>query len=316
MAAGRRVSAAAVPTARPPLTAVWMRAVRIFSFTASITPVLVGSAFAIVDRRFEPLLFLPILLACVLVHAGCNLANDYFDFGKGTDRENVLGPSGVIQDGWLTADQVRLGMIACFAVATMLGLLVLAASTWWLLVLAIPSLLAAVLYTGGPKPLGYVALGEATVFLFMGVGIIGGTYIAMTERLTWEVAIGSLGVSCLVAAILHANNIRDMEVDARAGKTTLAQLLGPRGARLEFVALVVASYASVALLLVIWPENWPTAIVLVSAPLAVYVTGVVRRSTSAADLNSSVRLTAQLHFRFGLILTGGLLIRAALDRLV
>jgi 1,4-dihydroxy-2-naphthoate octaprenyltransferase len=173
-----------------------------------------------------------------------------------------------------------------------------------------------VLYTGGPKPLGYVALGEATVFLFMGIGIICGTYVAMTEQLTWEVAIGSLSVSCLVAAILHANNIRDTEVDARAGKTTLAQLLGPRCARIEFTALIVASYASVALLIVLWPSNWPTAIVLATAPLALYVSGIVRRSTTVADLNASVRLTAQLHFRFGLLLTGGLLIRAALDRLV
>jgi 1,4-dihydroxy-2-naphthoate octaprenyltransferase len=310
------MSATAMPAPRPPLTRVWTRAVRIFSFTASITPVLVGSAFAVVDRKFEPLLFLPILLACVLVHAGCNLANDYFDFSKGTDRENVLGPSGVIQDGWLTANQVRFGMIACFAIATVLGLVVLAVSTWWLLLLAITSLLAAVLYTGGPKPLGYVALGEATVFLFMGIGIICGTYVAMTEQLTWEVAIGSLSVSCLVAAILHANNIRDTEVDARAGKTTLAQLLGPRCARTEFTALIVASYASVALLIVLWPSNWPTAIVLATAPLALYVSGIVRRSTTVADLNASVRLTAQLHFRFGLLLTGGLLIRAALDRLV
>jgi 1,4-dihydroxy-2-naphthoate octaprenyltransferase len=298
------------------MTRVWMRAVRIFSFTASITPVLVGSAFATADRRFEPLLLLPILVACVLVHAGCNLANDYFDYRKGTDRENVLGPSGVIQVGWLTADQVRIGMIVCFAVATVLGMIVLTATTWWLLLLAIPSLLAAVLYTGGPKPLGYVALGEVTVFVFMGVGIVCGTYVAMAERLTWEVAIGSLGVSCLVAAILHANNIRDMEVDARAGKTTLAQLLGLRGARIEFSALVIGSYASIVLLIALWPDNWPTAIVLASAPLARYLAGIVKRSTAAADLNASVRLAAQLHFRFGLLLTGGLLIRAALDRLV
>ena len=140
--------------ARPSALRVWMRAVRIFSFTASITPVLVGSAFALVDRRFAASLFLPILAACVLVHAGCNLANDYFDYVKGTDRENVLGP-----EGWLSAEQIRLGMIVSFTAATILGLLILALSTWWLLALAIPSLLAAVLYTGGPKPLGYAALG-------------------------------------------------------------------------------------------------------------------------------------------------------------
>ena len=292
-----------------------MRAVRIFSLTASVTPVLVGSAFALVDRSFDPLLFLLILTACVLCHAGCNLANDYFDFRKGTDRENKLGPAGVIQAGWLSADQIRLGMIVAFVIATVLGVIVLTASTWWLLALAIPSLLAAILYTGGPKPLGYVALGEVTVFLFMGFGIVGGTYIAMVGRLTWEVVIGSLGISCMVAAILHANNIRDVDVDARAGKTTLAQLLGARGARLEFHGLNAAAYLSIVILIIFWPVAWPVAIVLATAPHALRLSGIVSRSTEPVELNRAVRLSAQLHFRFGLLLALGLLIRAALDRL-
>ena len=105
------------------------------------------------------------------------------------------------------------------AAATVLGLIILALSTWWLLALALPSLIVAVLYTGGPRPLGYMALGEVTVWLFMGMGIVCGTFIAMTGRLTWEVAIGSLGISSLVAAILHANNLRDFDLDRSAGKT-------------------------------------------------------------------------------------------------
>ncbi len=151
-----------------------MRAVRIFSFTASITPVLIGSAFALTDREFSPLLFPLILAACVLCHAGCNLANDYFDYQKGIDDTTTVGRGGVIQDGWLTADQVRNGMIFAFGIATAIGLLILALSTWWLLLLTIPSLLAAILYTGGSKPLGYMALGELTVWVFMGMGIICG----------------------------------------------------------------------------------------------------------------------------------------------
>src|SRR5690349_19877805 len=131
-----------------------MRAVRIFSFTASVTPVLIGSAFALVSRDFSPIRFVLVALACVLCHAGCNLANDYFDHRKGIDDSESIGIGGVIQDGWLTAEQVRNGMIACFAAATVLGIAILSLSTWWLLALAVPSLLAAVLYTGGPKPLG------------------------------------------------------------------------------------------------------------------------------------------------------------------
>ena len=300
---------------RPSNRQVWMRAVRLFSFTASITPVLMGSAFAIVDREFSPLLFPLILIACVLCHAGCNLANDYFDFRKGTDNETLIGRGGVIQSGWLTASQVRSGMIVAFSVATILGIAILWLSTWWLVLLAIPSLLAAILYTGGPRPLGYITLGELTVWLFMGMGIICGTYIAMAGHLTWEVATGSLGLSALVAAILHANNLRDFETDHAAGKRTLAHVLGWRLAVTEFNILIISAYAFTVLLISLWPSNWPATAVAISIPLAITVTRLARSEGDKLALNLCVRKSAQLHFRFGLLLAGGLLLRAVIDRI-
>ena len=299
----------------PPPLRIWLRAVRIFSFTASITPVLIGSAFALVSRDFDPLLFVLVMLASVLCHAGCNLANDYFDYRKGVDSAASLGPAGVIQDGWLTPSQVRAGMIATLTLATVLGVIVLALSTWWLLVLTVPSLIVAVLYTGGPRPLGYMALGEITVWLFMGMGIVCGTYVAMTGRLTWEVAIGSLGISALVAAILHANNLRDFELDRGAGKRTLAHLLGWRNAVREFTLLVALAFLFTALLILLWPSNWPALLVLAAVPSALALIQVVRSNADVKSLNMSVRGTAQLHFRFGLLLTLGLVIRAVLERL-
>lgn len=307
------MTAAAPP--RPATHRVWMRAVRIFSFTASITPVLIGSAFAVVDRTFSPVLLPLILVASVLVHAGCNLANDYFDHRKGVDDETTIGRGGVIQDGWLSAEQVRNGMIAVFSVATGLGLVILALSSWWLLLLTIPSLLAAVLYTGGSRPLGYISLGELTVWIFMGMGIICGTYYAMAESLTWEVAIGSLGLSALVAAILHANNIRDFDSDRLAGKRTLAHVLGPSGAIREFTILIVLAFAFTVLLVLCWPANWPTLAVFAVTPAAYTVVQIVRTKRDVPTLNTAVLLTAQLHFRFGLLLTAGLLVRALIDRL-
>lgn len=296
--------------AKPDTLHVWMRAIRIFSFTASVTPVLAGSAFALCDDQFSLLLFPLILVACVLVHAGCNLANDYFDYGKGVDDESTVGRGGVIQDGWLSQTDVRNGMIACFVVATLLGLIILAASTWWLLLLTIPSLLAAIFYTGGSRPLGYISLGELTVWVFMGMGIVGGTYAAMTKVLTWEVVVGSLGLSALVSAILHVNNIRDFDTDRVAGKRTLAHVLGRSGAIREFTTLIVFAFVFTGVLILFWPENWPTALVLVVAPAAVALVRLVRTHSDVPTLNQGVRLTAQLHFRFGLLLTLGLLVRA------
>jgi len=308
------ISANATP-ARPSTRKVWMRAVRLFSFTASITPVLIGSGFALADHQLHVFRAILVLLACVLCHAGCNLANDYFDHRKGTDRETLLGRGGVIQSGWLTENQVRDGMIVAFALATVIGVIVLALSTWWLLVLAIPSLLAAILYTGGPRPLGFIALGEVTVWLFMGMGITCGTYVAQSGHLTWEVAIGSLGISSLVAAILHANNIRDFDTDKAAGKRTLAHLLGRAGAIREMDALLALAFLFALVTVAGWPANWPVLLTLVMAPAAFYIARLVRTTGDAMALNRSVRLTAQLHFRYGLLFTAGLVIRAAIDRI-
>jgi len=292
-----------------------MRAVRLFSFTASITPVLIGSAFALVDNAFRPLVAFLVLVACVACHAGCNLANDYFDHQKGTDREMLLGRGGVIQGGWLSLGEVRIGMVLAFLLATVLGLAVLLLSTWWLLVIAIPSLLAAILYTGGPKPLGYVALGEVTVWLCMGMGITCGTYAALTRTLTWEVVIGSMGISALVAAILHVNNLRDFATDRLAGKRTLAHILGWPNAVRELHLLLGMGYLFVLLTVVLWPANVPVLVTLVTIPAALQITRLVGTpEVTPSQLNVAVRQTAALHFRYGLLFAAGLVFRAIIEQ--
>jgi 1,4-dihydroxy-2-naphthoate polyprenyltransferase len=218
------------PRATPSRWRIWLQAVRYFSFTASAIPILIGSSLALVDREFDALLFLVMLAASIACHAGANLANDYFDHVKGIDTPESLGPSKVIQQSLLTPAEVRRGMIVAFAIATVLGLVIVAQTGWQILALALASLGAAYFYTGGPKPLGYIALGEITVLVFMGPVMIGGAYYVLAERLTWEVILASLPIGSLVAAILHANNVRDVDLDRRAGKVTLATLLVRRGA--------------------------------------------------------------------------------------
>lgn len=153
----------------------WLRAVRYHSFTASIIPILTGSALALIDRQFSWLLVLAMQIAAVACHAGANMANDYFDFRKGVDNEANLGPHKVIQLGLLTANQVRNGFIAAFGVATLIGVYIVLETDWKVFVLAAASLGAAFFYTAGSKALGYVALGEVTVFLFMGPAMVCGS---------------------------------------------------------------------------------------------------------------------------------------------
>lgn len=294
--------------AGPPRWRVWLQAVRVFSFPASVVPILVAAAFALADGRFEPVRAVAMLVASVACHAGANLANDFHDHRQGIDTIDSLGPSGVIQQGLLRPDEVRRGMIFAFAVATVLGLAIVAVSGWPVLVLAVGSLGAAYFYTGGPRPLGYLALGEVTVFLAMGLGMVLGAYYVLAERVTVPVGLAAVAVGCLVAAILHANNVRDIEPDWRAGKRTLAILFGRGGSTVEFALLVGGAYLAVATMVVVEPGLWPALAVVGTVPAAWSLVRTLATAPTAVALNPVVRGTARLHLRFGVALAVGVVV--------
>jgi 1,4-dihydroxy-2-naphthoate octaprenyltransferase len=300
---------------RPSSFRIWFQAVRFFSFTASVIPVLVGSGFALIDREFSVPLILLMIGASVACHAGANLANDYFDHVKGIDSDESLGPSKVIQEGLLTPEQVKRGMLIAFGIATLLGLVIVSQTSWVVLALALCSLGAAFFYTGGPKPLGYIALGELTVFLFMGPVMIGGSYYVHTGRVTWEVIVASIAVASLVAEILHANNMRDMDLDRSAGKATFATLLGRRRSNHEYLVLIVIAYAAIVLLVAGAPSLWPLLIIGSTLPAAIALTRLAYSASDPKTLNQLLRRTAGLHLRFGALLTLGLVARAIIDRI-
>lgn len=300
--------------ARPGWAKTWFQAVRFFSFTASVIPIVVGSALALVGGGWSWLLFVAMLVASVATHAGANLANDYFDHQKGIDTEESLGPSKVIQQGLLTPAQVRRGMVVAFAIATLFGLYIVSQTSWVILAIALASLGAAVLYTGGPKPLGYVALGELTVFIFMGPIMVCGAFYVLSGELTWEAVLVSIPIGLLVAAILHANNIRDIPMDRAAGKVTVATKLGRHGANIEYAVLVWGSYVVAALGIALNPHLWPTALVAITIPVALRLHRLVFSPVEGAPLSKAVRGTAGLHLRFGLFVTAGLVARFLIDR--
>jgi len=300
---------------RPGPLGVWVQAVRIFSFTASIIPILVASALALYARVFDPLLCLVMLLAAVACHTGSNLANDYYDHVKGVDTAASLGPSKVIQQGLLTPAQVRRGMIVAFAIATALGLVVVASAGWPILALALASLAAAYFYTGGPKPLGYAALGEPTVFVFMGPVIVCGAYYVYAGTVTLPAVLASIAIGCVVTAILHANNVRDIVPDRAAGKVTLATILGRRGSTVEYALLLAGGYVAALALPLAAHALLPAVVVLVTAPRAFMLVRALARATSERALNAILRRTAGLHLAFGALLTIGLLTSALIRHL-
>jgi len=305
-------SLAGLPVAPPSRWRVWLQAVRVFSFPASVVPILVASALAVADLVFDPLLAVAMLLASVLCHAGANLANDYYDDKNGVDTADSLGPSKVIQQGLLSPAEVRRGMLVAFGLATVIGLAIVAVSGWVVLVIALLSLGAAFFYTGGPRPLGYVALGELTVFLSMGLGMVLGAYYVYAGRITLVATLVAVAVACLVAAILHANNVRDLDADRRAGKRTLATLLGRPGADIEYALLVAGAYAAALAAVAAEPRLWPALLVLASLPAAVSLVRAAFAAATPDELNPIVRRTAGLHLRFGLLLSAGAVLSAFL----
>src|SRR6478609_3860421 len=300
----------ALPTPRPSRLKIWMQAVRIFSVTASVIPIAAGAALALVDDFFDPLLFPVMLLAGIATHAGCNMANDYYDHKKGVDTPESIGPSRVIQQGLLSPSEVKRGMIVAFTIATLLGLIVVIAAGWPIFVVAILSLAAAYFYTAGPKPLGYVALGEVTVYLFMGLAMVMGAYYVLADQVTWPSFFVGSAIGLMAAAVLHANNIRDIALDRRAGKATLATIFGRTIANREYLLLLVAVYLCIVVLVAYDLTFWPTLIVFATVPVAIRLVKLSYSKAEGPALNPLLRQTAGLHLRFGSLVVIGLLLSA------
>ena len=294
--------------AAPPLSRrrAWWLALRPFSYPASIVPVLVGTAVA-AGEDFRPGLFLLAFAGSVLIQAGTNLATDFFDFTHGVQPRATLG--GAIQGGLLSAAAVHRAAIACFAAASACGLVIVTYTCWPVLAAGAASVLAGYFYTAAPISYGRRGLGEAMVFLFMGVIMVMASYYVQTERLSWTSFYASLPVGLLVANILHANNLRDIENDRARRKVTIASLVGRPLADDVLYVLTLSAFAVVVACVAV--DALPAATLLVLAALpAAWLTLRALKETDARALNALVRGAARLHLHFGLLLALGFLIEA------
>lgn len=296
----------ALPGSHPGPRRAWLLAVRPPTLTAAIAPVLVGTAVAIRDGVFAPAAALAALFGALALQAGANLANDVADFQRGADTDARLGPPRVTQQGLLTERQVVTGMWIAFGLATLAGVYLLAVAGWVVVAIGLSSIVAAIAYTGGPWPYGYRALGEVFTFLFFGVIAVGGTYFVQAEVWVSDVILASLPVGCTVTAILVVNNVRDIDTDRRAGKRTLAVLLGRRGAQRLYLVLLAAAYLIAAAL---WPLAGFSPLVLLawlSVPLAIAPARAVATAVEGPPLNAALRATSSLHLWFSAALALGL----------
>ena len=284
----------------------WFWAARPFSLTASIAPVLVGSALAATGGAVDWLLFALVLTGSVAIQIGTNLTDEYSDHRKQGRAGKFLAPHKVIQRGLLSERAVGIGMAAAFGYGIAAGLLIVAQTGWPILVVGLASVAAAYLYAGGPKPLGTLGLGEPVVFVFMGPLMVMATYYVQVREVTQASFLVSLPVAFIVTAILHCNNLRDISEDRETGKRSIAAVIGVTPSRWLYAAFLASAYVSIAAVTIAGVVS-PWAL-LGLAPLP-WAAGAARALFAAEDRAAMNRLlvrSGKLHGWTGLALAAGL----------
>jgi 1,4-dihydroxy-2-naphthoate octaprenyltransferase len=276
---------------------------------AAVAPVLVGTALAATEGTFKALTFVAAMLGALFIQIGTNLSNDYSDARRGADTEDRLGPVRVTAGGLVPPRQVLVATYVAFGLAVLAGAYLIATAGWELLLIGVASILAGVLYTGGPRPYGYEGLGEVFVFLFFGVVAVSGSYFAQVEQFTWEAFVLAVPVGLMASAILVVNNVRDLETDRRAGKRTLAVRLGRSRARSLYAAMVYGAFLCAPLPWLLGSDELSAWLLLplLALPLAVPGVRTVRNRTDGPSLNGALARTGMLQLAFCVLLSAGIL---------
>ncbi len=220
---------------------IWLMAIRPKTLLASIAPVLIGTAMAFGDGVEDwPSAFV-CLLGAVLIQIGTNLVNDYYDFKKGVDTPNRLGPTRVTQAGLIQPQKMKLAIVLIFLLTVLVCFWLIKRAGWPLAVIGFFSILSGIFYTAGPKPLGYLGLGEVFVFIFFGPVAVAGTYYVQSLEINGAVVLAGIAPGFLSAAILVVNNLRDVETDKTSGKLTLAVRFGKAFAQIEYLSCMISA---------------------------------------------------------------------------
>ncbi len=287
------------------MTNPWVLGARPRTLPAALVPVVVGAACAVGAGRAITLWRGGLaLLVSLALQVGTNYANDYADGVRGTDASRV-GPTRLVAAGLASASAVKRAALAAFAVAAGAGLVLAAVTSWWLIAVGAACIAAAWFYTGGPKPYGYLGLGEVFVFVFFGLVATAGTTFVLIEALTALALAAAVPVGLLATALLVVNNLRDIPTDRQAGKRTLAVRLGDGRTRVFYVALLVASFV-VASVVAGWFLRPAAALALVAVAATRKPVTQVLAGVGGRDLIAVLGATGRLQLLFGAAFAAGL----------
>ncbi|MEM9955165.1 MAG: 1,4-dihydroxy-2-naphthoate octaprenyltransferase [Chloroflexota bacterium] len=289
--------------------AAWVQATRPRVFTASFVPMGLAAVIAIDDGVFNLSYFVLALLGVMFLQTTANLVNEYMDFKRGSDDLKQAGQSMALKQKLLTEQEILYGAIFATLAGIAIGLYLLFQSGPWLWAIGIGGVLIAITYTAGPFPLAYNGLGEVAAGVFMGPMIVLGTYYVMSPDLTafkaWQLTALSFPIMFTTAAILHANNIRDLEADRVANKRTLAVVFGRDIARKEYIGLLVAAYVSQFILIALTWMPITTLLTLLMIPTTRKLIHIFNTETDPKILHPAQGNTAKLHGQFGLLMVLG-----------
>jgi len=297
----------------------WLMAARPQTLPAGAAPVVVGTGLALGEGVFAPLPALAALVGALLLQVGTNFANDYYDAVRGADTEDREGFTRVTAGGLIEPVRVKRAMYVTFGVAILLGTYLVWVGGPAIVVVGLSSVVAGIAYTGGPAPYGYRGLGDVFVFVFFGLVAVTGTYYVQAaaavagipvltapfELVPIAAVVAALPAAGLSTCILVVNNIRDRETDAKAGKRTLAVLLGYRGSRVEFLLLLGMAYV-VPVVFTATGYGLVALLPLLTLPLAGGLARTVLTETTGEALNPALETTGKLLFAHSVLFAAGL----------
>ncbi len=284
---------------------IWIEAARPKTLWASIAPVFMGVAMAFSDGRWDLLTAVLTMICSILIQIGTNFANDYFDFKKGADTKERIGPVRATESGRVKPQFMRSAYILAFSFSVLFGLYLINRGGWPILIIGSLSILFGIIYTGGPFPLGYKGLGDIFVLIFFGPVAVGGTYYLQTLEINLSVILAGLSPGLISMALLSVNNLRDIHTDKKAGKKTLAVRFGPVFVRAEYLISILLACAMPLVFLITDPNHPYSLIAMLVILLALPTIKTVLFGEISPALNAALANTGKILLFYSLIFSLG-----------
>ncbi|MCG8339898.1 MAG: 1,4-dihydroxy-2-naphthoate polyprenyltransferase [Cytophagales bacterium] len=266
----------------------WTKALRLWSLPLALSSTGMGSFLAAIYGEFDGLIFVLTALTASLLQIVSNLANDYGDTIHGADTRGRVAPASVIQSGALTLKHIK-NAITFFAILSLLsGLLLLHRALGWeakcfvfFLLLGLTAIGAAITYTAGSKPYGYMGLGDVSVFIFFGLVGVLGTFYLHTKQFVWSYLLPAFSCGCFSTAVLNVNNIRDRETDLKAGKKSIPVRIGRKSAILYHWFLLIVGITTALTFMILHYHTPFQLLFLVVVPM------LIKNGLAVTKLNPS-----------------------------